>query len=179
MRCSSNINSFSDWMNDEANGLIKSIQNENFKIEIQYKPQEFLVSIENEGISNEQFIKKLKEKKELQYFNIKLQSNTGEPMLKTAIESEEEKNLRLQYYIGDFEKDIFLIDGNDTLSCSLYHFERTYGIVPFNNISVAFENVSQGKNDKTLVILDRALGFGVQQFKFKKKDIYNIPQLNN
>lgn len=172
------------WISDKENGLVKEVENEYFRIEVSYKPQSYLVALENETRSNkeipeEEYKRQLEEKENLQYFTIKLISKSGKPMLKTNLESEKEEDLRLHYYIGAFEQDIFLADGKDTLPCALYHFERAYGTLPFNNISVAFENKNQNKQDKTLLIADRALGFDVEQFTFNKEDIANVPVLKN
>lgn len=174
-----NVEEFHTWISQEENGLIQEVENENFKIEVQYKPQNYLVSLENRGkkLSKKNYEEELQAKEELQYFNIKLISKTGKPVLKTNVQSKSEEDLRLQYYIGAFEHDIFLADGNDTLPCVLYHFERTYGALPFNNISVAFENNHKNTKDKTLLIADRALGFDLEQFTFNKRDIKNVPSL--
>lgn len=168
-----------EWITDKDNGLVQEVENENFKIEVQYKPQSYLVAFENKDkeLSNEEYKEEIEKKEGLQYFNIKLISKTGKPVLKTALENKTEENLRLQYYIGAFEYDIYLADGNDTLPCALYHFERTYGALPFNNISVAFENKNKDLNNKTLLIADRALGFEIEKFTFKKEDIKSVPKL--
>ena len=170
-----------EYLIDKENGLVQTIENEDFKIEVQYKPQDYLVGLENRDkkLSEEEFKEKVTEKEGLQYFNIKLISKTGKPVLKTKLENEGEEDLRLQYYIGAFEYDLYLADGNDTMPCALYHFERTYEALPFNNISVAFENKNHNKTDKTLLIADRALGFELIEFTFKKEDILNVPKIKN
>lgn len=170
---------YHDWISAKENGLIKSIENNSFKIDIQYKPVDYLIAsdFKNKELTQEEYKKEVEERSGLQYFTIKLQSKTGEAVLKTALVNDQEYSLRMSYYINGFEKDLILIDGADTLTSKLYHFERTYGIASFNNISVAFENPNNNQEKKELLILDRALGFGLQKIEFKKRDLLNIPTL--
>lgn len=181
LSCSSNLGKkeYYEWISKPSNGLVKEFENNFFKLSVQYKPVEYMVATENkrEKLTNEQFQEAIDLKNELQYFNIKIESKTGEEVLKTNIQSEEDYYLRTNYFLGDFENDLLLIEGKDTLSPVLYHFERTYGALPFNTISIAFKNISNNKYDKEFLLLDRALGFDLQQFFFLEKDINNIPGL--
>ena len=167
------------WLSQKENGLIQSVENEKFKIEIQYKPTEYMVAIENKNtiLTKEELETNKKDKEGLQHFNIKLISKTGEEMLKTDLAEGEDYQRRKKYYLNDFENDILLVDGQDTVAVVLYHFEISYGAVSFNNISIAFENTHKEIKNKKIIILDRVLGFEKQEFNFSKEDLQKIPHL--
>jgi hypothetical protein len=63
------------------------------------------------------------------------------------------------------------VEAGDTLPCLLYHYERNYGIAPFNNIVMTFPNskTQSGTNYKLFIFEDNILGLGTIKFKLEKE----------
>lgn len=166
------------WVSDEANGLIQRVENENFIWEVHYQPLEYMIAKEAKGkeLTKDEYNKIKERKKGLQYFKIKIQSKRTGNILTNSPTMQEVNDARLQYFLNEFDKDILLIDNNDTLVSSLYHFERNYNALNHNNVLIAFKNDSS-KTDKKIMFLDRVLGLGLQELTFRKEDIEKTPIL--
>lgn len=166
------------WVSDEANGLVQRVENESFMWEVHYQPLEYMIAKEakKQELTKELY-KTIKERKKgLQYFKIKIQSKQTGNILTNIPSMQEDNELRLQYFLNEFDKDILLIDGKDTLISRLFHFERNYGALNHNNVLVAFED-NNHRTDKKIIFLDRVLGLGLQEIRFKKEDLEKIPTL--
>ena len=172
------VSEYLNWVKNPENGLVVSKEFENYKISLFYKPVEFIAINEQKTttIDTTVFFSRLKQLNEFQYYTLKIESLTGEDVLSTNISTEQEYFDRLYYFTDVLEYDLMLEENNDTLSCQLCHFERNYGVAPYNNIDLGFTS-SEIQTDKTLVFNDQVLGLGKIKLKIAKKDIDNIPKI--
>jgi hypothetical protein len=171
------------WMNDPECPLKNEKQIGDYTFIAQYKPIDLVAlgefSIEDlpNGVA---FDSIKKEFEGMQYFVLKIGvSDASKDMLSFGISNQQEYYNRVEYFATHAQQDLYLVEGTDTLPCRLYHFERTYGVSPFNNLLIGFENNMEADNVKTkrLHFNDQALGHGMLQFNFSEKDLKNIPQL--
>ena len=166
------------WVNNPENGLKVSKEIKEYKIELFYKPVEYIAINEQKTteIDTALFFQRIKEIKDFQYYTLKIESLKGTEMMRTNIASEHEYSQRLQYFSDLVQYDLSLEENNDTLSCQLFHFERNYGVAPYNNIVLGFPKPTQ-ENAKTLVFNDQMLGIGKIKLKIEKEKIDNIPNI--
>ncbi|PKP41292.1 MAG: hypothetical protein CVT95_12905 [Bacteroidetes bacterium HGW-Bacteroidetes-12] len=166
------------WVKNPENGLVVSKEFENYKISLFYKPIEYIAINEQRTTSLDTliFFNRLKELNGFQYYTLKIESLSGEDVLSTNISTEQQYFDRLYYFTDAIEYNLMLEENSDTLSCQLCHFERNYGVAPYNNIDLGFINTGI-ESDKTLVFNDQVLGLGKVKFKIAKKDIDNIPNI--
>lgn len=166
------------WVNNPENGLKVSKEIKDYKIELFYKPAEYIAINEQKTteIDTALFYQRIKEIKDFQYYTLKIESLKGTEMMRTNISSEHEYSQRLQYFSDLVQYDLSLEENNDTLSCQLFHFERNYGVAPYNNIVLGFPKPTQ-ENAKTLVFNDQILGIGKIKLKIEKENIDNIPNI--
>ena len=166
------------FVKDPENGLCKTVTAGEFDFTLQYQPLEFVALLEQRGenLTEEQLNKAKEERDGLQYFVFKIMSRTGQEVLETGAQSEEEVQMRQYYFTTLMNQDMALVEGGDTLSCALWHFERNYGLAPYNNIVVAFEKPEKG-GDKTFIYNDEVLGAGSVRFDFSEADIAAVPEL--
>jgi hypothetical protein len=108
---------------------------------------------------------------EHQYFVLKIGVMKGNDILSEGIGDESEYHSRLTYFDQEAQADMKLVEAGDTLPCLLYHYERNYGIAPFNNIVMTFPNskTQSGTNDKLFIFEDNILGLGTIKFKLEKE----------
>lgn len=73
-------------------------------------------------------------------FNLKIYAAEKEKdILKYGITQDQEYYERLQYLIADFANDAkILLKNKDTISCAFHHYERTYNVTPFANLTLSF-----------------------------------------
>lgn len=167
------------WVNDPANGLKVAKELSDYRFELFYKPVEYIVVNEQRKweVNPDVFTDRMEELKGMQYYTLRIESLTGSEMMRTGISTEQEYGLRLQYFSDLAQYDMKLVDGNDTLSCALFHFERNYGIAPYNNIVLGFPKIEGSTAAKTFTFNERVLGVGKVNLKITENDINNIPEL--
>lgn len=170
-----------NYIREETNGLNVSKQVGDYEFRLLYKPYEYIALMQDkdENISRQQLDQKIKPMKGLQYFTLTIRTKSGQELMREGISEETEYYDRLDYLVSYMQNDLSLIDGNDTLPCVLYHFERNYNTGPDNNLLLGFDipaNKNTGR-DKTLVLEDQVLGTGKIMIRIAGNDINRIPQL--
>jgi len=168
------------WIDDDANGLNVKKEIGEYEFSVIYKPLEYIVLMEtkDQNIKKDFLQKRMKELGNMQYFTFRVKSKKNREIMRAGIKSENEYYSRLEYFVSDAQDDISLIEGKDTLSCLLYHFERNYGVSPSNSIVLGFEKDRlENSYDKTLVFNDHVLGVGPICLTLKNNDINKLPAL--
>ncbi len=126
------------YKNSEEN--INMTKTEDFQYELRYISPEATALIEFEGDIDS--LNKYKEDfKIFSNFNLKIfAKEKDKDVLKYKNNTENEYYERLQYFISYLNYDIKAIKySKDTVPCIFHHYERTYNITPFANISLSFE----------------------------------------
>lgn len=173
------------WVEDDVNGLKISKTMGLFTFTLQYKPYEY-IALKELGIKNPDEVKLKETKKRLkghQYFDLRIStSEPGITPLYYGVNNEEQFNERLHYFLFKAQLDFYLLDGEDSLICELYHFERNFGLAPYKTILTGFshpkgENSSYYKDNKTFVYNDKVLGIGPVMLKISANALNNIPAL--
>lgn len=166
------------WVVNPSNELIKSIESAEHQWDIQYEPLDYMIakSFKQKIPSQIEYDSVRKRKEGLQYFKIKIQSKIHGNIFKNDPLYRTDDSQVLDYFLNDFEYDLLLVDGKDTLLPKLYHFERNYGALNYNNVLVAF-NASDDKDDKKMLLQDRIFGLGLKDITIKKEHLEKIPKL--
>lgn len=76
--------------------------------------------------------------------------HTNADILKRGLQTPEEHQHRLSYYLFGFKNDITLISGTDTIPCYDLHMERTYMDLPYMNFILTFNHAIK-EGDEVLV----------------------------
>jgi hypothetical protein len=168
------------WCQDKENRLRKQKEMQDIIFTLQYKPAEYVLCMEQkpQTISAKDLQKQLKELEGSDYFDfsIGLSSGQGE-LLKYNVSSTDEYTKRLNYFAFDMQRDLKLLDGNDTLNCTLFHFERAYDVAPYSVFLVAFPKTKNPHSEKTFIYPDKIYGKGMIKFTYTKEDLSQIPKL--
>lgn len=166
-----------NWIEDADNGLRVTKSIGEVTLSLQYKPMEYILAKEQmqESMNGEEKEKRINELGNMQYYNLtySLAGNSGD-ILKYNLGDASEYQERIYYFSFHMQEDIFMIEGNDTLPCELFHFERYYGLSPKLSFSLGFKNTGN-KTDKQVIIDDNIYGSGPVKFIIALKDIQNIP----
>lgn len=169
------------WIQDPENGLKKEKTIDDMIFTLQYKPHEYIVCMEErEPQLQDSLVKrKVGELSDMQYYDFKITLKKGEgELLKFKLNSPEEYNERINYFAFNMQKDIQLVEGNDTLPCSLFHFERAYDVTPSSVFMLGFPlSKNNPEDDKTLIVYDKTFNKGFIKFTFSNKELKNLPKL--
>jgi len=177
------LKAYQIWMSGEAKqSLMEEKTIGDYKFTLLYKPAAWIAINEikrEEPITDPSEIikKKITELGTMNYFGLKIESSKlGYDPFKNVTETE--RQMREQFFLYDLQKNINLINGADTVPCSLYNYE--YNTFPSAHIvlSLAFDSEKIGPLDKTILIADEVLGVGNIYITFDKEKIRKIPELN-
>lgn len=172
------------WVEDTENGLKKEKKLGDYQYKVFYKPADYIVFREtiNGGaktIDEQQVQKRKQELKNFYQFNFDIVSADGKvSVLQHNLSNQEEHAARVNYFVSHAQQDFILVEGTDTMSCVLYHFEQTFGATPLNTISLGFEKKNPNtEGDIQLIFTNRLFNTGEIKFLFPKSTINNIPKL--
>ncbi|MGZ3862793.1 MAG: hypothetical protein ACXVPN_10315 [Bacteroidia bacterium] len=171
------VNEYVNYVENESNGLHKSKIIDKYKIQVQYKPVEYIVAYEEKKEILDQRTVEARRKKleKLSYFTLRLQSSSKDERILDETDNTT-YNEKLNYFTFGMQEDLKLISGKDTLSCLLYNYVRNFDLAPYLDFVIAFDNKIKGNNVE-FVYDGTNLGIGKCIFTFKEKDIINVPRL--
>lgn len=169
------------FVKQPENGLVQSKSYRAFNYKVEYKPYELvaLEAIPTSNLNSKKFKNIAEEYSKLEYYQIIISSQNNMDFLKADLSDDSEFESRVNYYTSQAQKDIRLLIEGDSISCLAYHFERTFGLTPYNTILIAFDNsyIKKHPSNRTIIFNDKALKTGWLKFNFKHGDIQSTPQI--
>jgi hypothetical protein len=173
------VESYIEYIKTPVNSLSLIKKMDDFTFTAKYIPQEYMALRELgvDSLNPESFAKRVSELSELQYFTFSIQNkNYRNELLKYNLGNESEYYSRIEYFSFKMQEDIKLIDGNDTLMCELFHFERTYDIATYITFTMAFKN-TKNFNDRIFTFNDLVFKNGQINITFDKSTFMSIPKI--
>ena len=143
--CSYSPENYIKWVQNPENGCRKQTRYQNFVIDVQHKPTEYML-ITNKGAD-----KSDKDALDsMQYYNLSI----GVPKeFCQQMESNQELRDYLSYH---FQEDVYIEQGKDSLPCVVFHYERTLAMKCVASYVLGFENPSQDIHQERFIILKSA-----------------------
>lgn len=168
------------WV-ESYDGLRVSKRIEKIEFQLQYMPAEYMVvkmyKDSLNTLNNVRLKASAKGYEQLQYFKLRISiDDFNDEIVKYNIRNDFEYEERVKYYSFNMQHRLKLIDGNDTLPCVMYNYERTFNLTPNSNFQLAFP-VTGNKSNKTLIIDDLYLGTGKVMMALPEEKIKSIPQI--
>lgn len=175
------VKNYVHWVQDAQHGFRKEKAIGDLTFSAQFKPFEYIVCLEEKKNELADSLVRLmvSELNEMQYYDLKITLNKSEgELLKYKLTSAQQYTDRVNYFAFGLQNDIQLIEGSDTLPCTLYHFERTFDASPACILLLGFP-IDRHKvpADKTLVLYDRTFNSGLIKFTFSKDQLKKLPKL--
>lgn len=167
------------WVEDPDNGLRREKTINEFGIMAQYKPLSYIICNEAKGITltPDEYAKREAELSGLEYFQVRLKSANPDPLLSGGGDQNiyHQRNNFLMFGQKDY---VYLLRGEDTAYCAMYHFVNYQGLAPYADILLAFKSdTTESSSDRELVYDDQVFGLGPVHFTFTDNEIASVPQL--
>lgn len=175
--------SYIHWVKDEVNGLHLQKKIAPLKVDLLYTPIDYQIinNLKLETIPNTLYKEELKRLGNFQYYHLKLsilESNGKIDVGNYQVTTMTEQQKRLGYLSFGMQKDIYLVEKEDTLPCIVYHYEQGYDIKPERSFLLAFEGREAYKNEtKTFVLNSSVFGTGPIKIQIEASNLSNIPYL--
>lgn len=171
-----NASEMVEWFQKDKINFLHEKNVGSYAFKLQFVPAEIkiLSEVDNPSqISETYYNKRIKEVQDniFCYFEIIPLDNTR-TMLETEADNPTDYGERLNYFVSYAQKDIYLVQGKDTLKCLNYHFENTYGVKKSNTMALLFQK-KDSKEDIEFVFDDKVLNTG--PIKFTQNSFTTIP----
>lgn len=168
---------FVKWVDNAENGLIKSQVIGETNLEVKYTPNEYIYVKQNgvNDLTSENLDEFSEELEGIYQFNLKFSNSSRNNFLKDQYTNPEEYNTKSMYLSFDMSFDLELVHGLDTVGCSIYHYERTYGNTPYETVLIGFDLKTKATEDMQLIFNDRVFGLGRSKFLFEKDVTQKLP----
>lgn len=169
---------------NEESGLSKKRQIGEYSYEVTYCPTAFMVANElrRNDITQAEYDTLSKKYEDSHYVILKIGLIGADA--KTNIEnygvsSNQQLEQRLYYLSFAMQNDLHLVNGADTLSPALFHYERSYDLAPHRTFMVIFPKRKQNTNnsDMTFILASSQLGTGIVKFTFEHEKLNALPNL--
>lgn len=165
------------FVDNKENGFIRIKTIKEITYSSVLKPTDYLLAQQiikegNTALKKEDF-------EDLQYFDLRINvDGFNQEFIKYNLDSNGEYQERVNYCAFGMQEDIKLIDGKDTLNCVLYHYERSFDVVPYGHFTLGFEaKKSKTISTKTLLFNDRLFNNGLIQFTYLPELLVKEPML--
>lgn len=179
--CESDLASkeYLQWVESPKNGLKKVKTIKPYFFSVQYKPLEYIIAQEarKETVDTDFFNQRKSDLgDEMLYFNLQIGPASGQTtVLQEVVDTEEEYNRVISYLSFEMQNDLYLLDGLDTIKCSLFHFARDFDLTPNLDFALGFE---KRKNKKlTFVYDDKIFNTATVKIAYSEKDLITSPKL--
>lgn len=170
------------YVNDENHGLIKTKEFGDVKLELIYKPNDFL--IQQELSSKKQFseeeIQEVKNNfNKALYFTLNV-SKGGKELEMSAIQSQDQFAKRIeQLSFGMRERIQIKTSNKSEIPLLDYVYPRMYGMTGQTTMLLVFDKEQVINEEWFDVIINGSnLGIGINKFRFESNKILNTPQLD-
>jgi hypothetical protein len=171
-----------NYVVNNERGLKKVTEVDGFEFSMQYRPYDYIILMESKGdFSNYDFNKRLSCLKGTAWFSISIKRvDNGITPLRYGISSIEEYNLRLNYFLNEAKKDLWLMYDSIKIYPTSYLFENNYSLTPQETMIIGFF-LPSGENSpqKTMQLAynDRIFKNGIIKATYPDKLLKNIPNL--
>ncbi len=175
------VGEYVNWVHDKENGLKLERNMGQYKFSLQYKPSDYMALKETGDFNMSQNIldEKSKNYDDYYFFTFTIADTIGrEEILKSNIRQEGDYFRRIEYFSFGMQKDLFLIEGRDTVPCIMYNYERVYGLAPEANFTIGFAKKKKYRHlDHVFVFEDKEFGLGIIKMKLKADQLRYVPSL--
>jgi hypothetical protein len=168
------------YIQDEDNGLIKTKEQNGYKLTVYYKPTDFVINqyTENGVIEKPKLDTLKKQFKNYAYFVLSLQKDKSNALynMEQGYDAFSETLQTLAFRMDQYVQ--LTTSNSDTIPVADFIYPRLYGASPSTDILFVFNNTQFSKNDWVQFnVKEFGLGVGRKNFRFKTSDIQQIPTL--
>jgi hypothetical protein len=163
---------------NEENGLYKRTVKGDVTIEVFYRPAELVWKSDLQDAKDEGALKELRKNYDtLNYFMMHF-SRKGQEIENSFVSNPSYFTEVINYLSFEMSKDVFQINGLDTVRALDVVYTRTFGGSAGTSVMAVFNgNLKERSENIKICFNDTKLGIGAAEFEFKSSDIKNTPTL--
>jgi hypothetical protein len=167
------------WVENESNGLkvVKPVGDLVFTL--QHCPVDYLVLREqDQAPSPEVLADRRKALQGAEYYHLRIGLKNRSDVMQYGNASPEDLIRRSDALNFAFQQSLYLLAGSDTLPCTVYQFENSYGLSPDITINLGFATEAKHAGQSRQLFIDEQLfGTGPLYIHIDEKAIQSTPLL--
>jgi len=173
-----------NWVNNKGeNNLIKHKQIDEFTYSLKYLPIEYMIcnELKKKTVTQFEIDSLYDDYSGMEYYELRIKIEAfNDETAKYGVASMAEYQQRIVYMSFAMQNDIIAqIEGQEDISCKLFHFERTYGVAPYATFLMGFskEDIGESAPERTIVFEDNIFNKGLIKFNWESSQLENVPQI--
>lgn len=168
------------FIKENGNGLVKTVDINNYRIDVTYKPTDLWVyqEVGDEPATREQLEVFRNKYSPYYYFIVSLSKNNKEALHQVDGGMSQYSELVNTLSFRMSEYTTLTTSGQDTIPVGDFMLNRTYGLSASTDLLFVFSR-EKSDNDEWIQfnLNEFGLGIGNQRFRFRKKDLDNTPKI--
>lgn len=173
------------YIENPGNGLKITEQVNGVGYSLQYEPAAYCVMLEKRSFSIPQdiFKKEYERFKGLEHYTFRIEKSSIDSLVNKLGDTSKYKKAVAEYFDFWIQKDIKMIEGSDTIPCSICQADANTGIMQYYTFSLGFSNRNtqdvplNEQADRTILFNNKVLHTGNVKLDVKGKDVKSIPEL--
>lgn len=168
------------YINEEENGFIRNKEVNGISYEIRLNSPELMALKQNHfaSVPRKTIAQEIKKYEDALYFDLIIKDTKSSIKVKEFVYEYTLKSQLLSYINTEFQKDMRLVEGEDTISCAVMHMEPLSKLRPELRFSLSFrKNLQAAKQDLQFVLTDEIFKNGPVKFSFDETDLNYLPTL--
>lgn len=166
------------YVENPANGLLVNTSVNGVKYTLQYQPTDYLVMLELKSFSipSETFQTQYNRFKGIEHYVFHIDIKEWDSMAAKSKDTASIRKGMTEYLDFKIQKDLKLVEGNDTIPCGIAEYESSMGMYPYYSFVLGFNTQNNGC-DREFIFSNKMIGTGNIKLTIKNKSIKNIPKL--
>jgi len=152
---------------------------------LQYEPTSYCVMLEKRSFSipANEFKTEYERFKGLEHYTLRIEKSSMDSLVNKLGDTSKYKKAAAEYFDFRIRKDITLIEGSDTIPCSICEPDANTGMTQYYTFSLGFSNnngqstQSDSQADRIILFNNKILHTGDVKLCIKEKDVKSIPEL--
>jgi hypothetical protein len=166
------------WVESGKQGLYQEKTVDGIRYTLQYRPLDYVRLSEAENGDYEAALKTHADDR-MQYYLLRVGRADGQgDVLVDGVQVDQAFHQKNAYLMFDFQQDLVLYQGGDTLHPKLYHYQNYQGLAPYVEMLIGFESPqTQTQQDRTFQLDDQVWEAGLLKFEFEGSVIQSTPKV--
>lgn len=166
------------YIENPGNGLLVKEEVNGVNYELQYQPTDYCVMQEKRSFSvpGDEFAQLRKRFSGLEHYVLRIKSKDMDSLVNKMDDTAKYKKGITEYFDFGIQKDIKLIEGKDTVPCSICQADANTGISEYYTFSMGFP-ANHFEGDRYFVFMNKILKTGNVKLAITDKSMKSLPAL--
>ncbi|HTA26701.1 MAG TPA: hypothetical protein VK809_02855 [Bacteroidia bacterium] len=166
------------YIQNSQNGLFVSTKANGVNYTLQYQPTDYLVMLQLKSFSipAETFKEQYNRFKGIEHYVFHIDRKEWDSLVTKASDTSKVRKGMTEYLDFKIQKDIKLVEGDDTIPCGISECESSMGMLPYYSFVLGF-NAKDYSGDRKFIYGNKMIGTGNIKLEITSSSIKKIPKL--